>query len=61
MPVIPQYVPTDENRGSNLVAYWWVTITLVALVVAFRIYVRVIIRKTPGWDDWLICIALVRD
>ena len=56
---IPGPLPPDVNRGSNLVIISWLTVSIALLLVSLRFYIRGILRKTLGWDDYLILLAIV--
>lgn len=49
----------DVLRGATLSSISLVTFTIGAALVLLRMYVRVRGHNT-GWDDYLICVALVR-
>lgn len=51
-------LPPNESRGPKLIAEEWTTMSIAALLVFLRIYTRAFLRKTAGWDDWTIVIAL---
>lgn len=52
-------LPPDESRGPSLIAEEWTTVSIASLLVFLRIYTRVFLRKTAGWDDWTIVMAWV--
>lgn len=53
-----QFDRPDENLGPMFLALSWTTMTLAAVLVALRLFVR---WKTHAnsWDDYLIYFALV--
>ena len=53
------FPPSDETRGPQILALTWSTDALAMIAVALRIYVRTQ-DKSIGWDDYTICLALVR-
>ena len=56
---IPGPLPPDVNRGSDLVIISWLTVSIALLLVSVRFYIRGILRKNLGWDDYLILLAIV--
>lgn len=38
----------------------WLVSIVPAMIVALRIYVRITMKKTLGWDDGVILVATVR-
>lgn len=52
-------LPPDVSRASDLVIVTWVTFSLASLLVSLRIYIRGVLRKILGWDDYLILLAIV--
>ena len=50
---------SDVLREMTLSSVSLVTFTIAAVFVCLRVYVR-IRRRVTGWDDYLICVALVR-
>lgn len=54
----PNY--TDpETRGIALLAIEMTILPIALLVLALRLYVRVVLLQKPGWDDWLMLLAAV--
>ena len=54
-----QFLPPDDTRGPQILAVSWITAALAFLAVALRINLR-IRAQAIGWDDYFICLALVR-
>lgn len=53
----PSYL--DESRAPTVQGVMW-TMAIVPLVfVLMRLYVRVVLRRVFGWDDFIIIIAVV--
>ena len=48
----------EELRGLTLVSLSMATFTIATLLVCLRMYVRMT-RCITGWDDHLICVAVV--
>ena len=48
-----------ENRGPEVAATAILFLTLSWIAVSLRCYVRTIMMKSFGWDDWLSVAALV--
>lgn len=55
----PNYI-NPEHQGPQLTVIVLIFCTLSYIVVGLRTYVRVRIKKTAGWDDWLMLATLVR-
>ena len=56
---LPGPLPPDVNRGSDLNIISWLTVSIALLFVSLRFYIRGILRKNLGWDDYLILLAIV--
>ena len=56
-PSTPELLPPDVSRGFSLVITNWLTVA--SLLVFLRFYIRGILRKDVGWDDYLILLATV--
>jgi hypothetical protein len=54
----PNYI-NPETHGYQLVVTSIVLGTLAVATVVARLYARVVLLGNPGWDDYLIVIALV--
>lgn len=39
----------------------WLTMSIALLLVSLRFYIRGILRKNLGWDDYTILLAMVRE
>ncbi|CCF45338.1 hypothetical protein CH063_03577 [Colletotrichum higginsianum] len=48
-----------ENRRSTIVAVIVTFLVLAWLCVGLRVYTRVLVTRTPGWDDFVVVIALL--
>ncbi|KFY98300.1 hypothetical protein V498_01565 [Pseudogymnoascus sp. VKM F-4517 (FW-2822)] len=64
LPTIPQAtgVPTmdfTENNGPQILAVVGFLMGFGMLVVLLRVYVRVFMTKTMGWDDYIMIVAQV--
>ena len=61
MAAIDIYDPTVNNRALPGVIILFVILGFLAsLLVTIRLYTRLWVKSTSGWDDWLIIPALVR-
>ncbi|KAI9157925.1 putative integral membrane protein [Paramyrothecium foliicola] len=49
----------DVNRGAGLVVAAWLMGVAGCTLLAMRMYVRSVIIKTIGWDDWTMVIATI--
>ena len=56
---MPGPLPPDVNRGSELLIVIWLTLSIALLLVSLRFWIRGILRKNLGWDDYLILLASV--
>lgn len=52
-------LPPDVSRGSDLLIVAWLNVSVAVLFVSLRFYIRGILRKNLGWDDYIILIANV--
>lgn len=52
-------LPPDISRGSDLLIVRWLTMSIALLFVSLRFYIRGILRKNIGWDDYMILLAIV--
>ena len=52
-------LPPDVNRGSELLIVIWLSLSIALLLVSLRFWIRGILRKNLGWDDYLILLASV--
>lgn len=56
---------TDDNRydnkGPKILAVLWTLTGFTALIVSARIYIRMVLLRNFGIDDYLILISMVRD
>ena len=57
---IPRPLPPDINRGPDILIVKWLTVSIALLLVSLRFYVRGVLRKKLGWDDYTILLAVVR-
>lgn len=55
----PNYVD-PETRGPTLLIAELTIMPLAFVVLALRLYCRIIKVRNSGWDDWLMVIAMVR-
>jgi hypothetical protein len=53
--------PPNEYIGGQVIAAAAVTFPIVLITLAFRLYSRIWIVKSPGWDDWTIILATVSE
>ena len=51
--------PPDVNRGYEYIAVQWSLVSVACILVMLRFYVRGMIRKQVGADDYTILAALV--
>ena len=52
-------LPPDINRGYGYIAVQWSLVSVASILVILRFYVRGMIRKQIGADDYTILAALV--
>lgn len=52
-------VPLLNNR-SPLLALTIVFITISWICTLLRLYVRLLVQRAPGWDDFFLTVAMVR-
>jgi hypothetical protein len=56
---------TDDNRydnkGPKILAVLWTLTGFTALIVSARMYIRMVLLRNFGIDDYLILISMVRD
>lgn len=55
----PGPLSPDISRGSDLTIVKWLTTSIAVLLVSLRFYVRGVLRKKLGWDDYTILLAVV--
>ena len=55
----PNYID-PVSHGNALFVITVVTLTLIPIVVSARLWARFVVLRKPGWDDFLLCIAMVR-
>ncbi|KAJ1711562.1 hypothetical protein AFGD_008289 [Aspergillus flavus] len=48
-----------DNQGPTILAVCWILVLIPALIVALRMYCKVILNRGFGWDDMVISLALV--
>ena len=56
---IPRPLPPDISRGPDILIVKWLTVFVALLLVSLRFYVRGVLRKKLGWDDYTIMLAVV--
>lgn len=56
-PIDPAYAAEDQRATIKGVV--WLVSIVPAMIVALRIYVRVTMKTTFGWDDGVILVATV--
>jgi len=54
------YVNPEIRSHGTLLAITIVFTTVMVLIISMRLYVRLFMLRTPGWDDFFILIAAVR-
>lgn len=52
-------LPTEANRGPNLLIAEWLTLAVALIAVGLRLHGRCISLNIPGWDDHTILAATV--
>lgn len=52
-------LPPDIKRGPTTLIICWIFLSLAIIIVSLRLIARGILRRTIGWDDYTILIALV--
>lgn len=55
---LPNYT-NPATRVSRLLTTHVTMVVLAAIVVALRLITRYLVVKNPGWDDYMIIIAMV--
>ncbi|PIG84461.1 hypothetical protein AARAC_002301 [Aspergillus arachidicola] len=48
-----------DDQGPTILAVCWILVLIPALIVALRMYCKVILNRGFGWDDMVISLALV--
>ncbi|OGM46628.1 hypothetical protein ABOM_004648 [Aspergillus bombycis] len=48
-----------DDQGPTILAVCWILVLIPALIVALRMYCKVMLNRGFGWDDLVICLALV--
>ena len=68
LPTDPQYTPlclllamATEDLGNLQLGLAWAALATALVVVLFRLYSRIFVRFSAGWDDWTISFAVVSD
>lgn len=56
-PLSAEYLAEDDS--GKLIAVMWTATVLPVIFVCLRVYARLVIRKTFGWDDGIAIAALV--
>lgn len=54
----PNY-ENPEYQGPQLLIVGIILLALSTVVVVLRIWVRLFMKNTAGWDDWLMVLAVV--
>jgi hypothetical protein len=49
------------GQAVAALAVMWSLFGLICLFVALRLYTRICIVRSPGWDDWVYCLSAVRE
>ena len=49
----------SANQGTVGLAFTWILLTIGIIVVSMRLYVRLVLRKNIGWDDYTAVVSLV--
>ena len=49
----------DENQGTIGLTFAWVLLSIGILIVSLRIYVRSVVNRKIGWDDYTAVASLV--
>ena len=52
-------LPPNVSRGSEFLIVSWLTVSIASLFVSLRFYIRGILCKILGWDDYFILLAMV--
>ena len=60
-PAIQASLPPNVDRRRSYLILIWILFGFSTVFISARMYMRVFVRKVVGWDDYLICFALVRD
>ncbi|KAI9721903.1 MAG: hypothetical protein M1828_004998 [Chrysothrix sp. TS-e1954] len=48
----------DANRAPMIMAQEWCLVAIASIAVTVRLYARLCVTRTPGWDDVFIVLAL---
>lgn len=48
-----------QNQGPTILAVCWILVLIPSLMVGLRIWCKVMLSRGFGWDDLVICLALV--
>lgn len=59
MDVTTSSLPPDVDRRHSYVVLIVTCLVLENVFVLSRLYIRTVVRRALGWDDYLICLALV--
>ena len=57
--VMPNALPPDDNRGPAINIICWTGFTICTIVVAARLFTRLRISRSAGWDDGIIVLSMV--
>ncbi|KAE8155090.1 hypothetical protein BDV25DRAFT_37723 [Aspergillus avenaceus] len=47
-----------DDQGPTILAVCWILVIFPALIVALRLYCKVLLNRRFGWDDLVICVAV---
>lgn len=50
----------SEDKGPRIMAVLWALTGFTTLLVAARVYIRLVMLRSFGLDDWLIVFGMVR-
>ena len=56
---IPQPLPPDRSRGPLADGLLWTMTGAAIVVVVLRLYARIVVKNSAGWDDLFMSVSLV--
>ena len=57
---VPNPLPPDTSNAPALLVILWITLGPAIVLVCLRMYTKIHIHRHVHWDDYIICLALVR-
>ncbi len=56
----PNPLPPNTSNAPALLIILWITLGPALVLVCLRMYTKIHIHHQIHWDDYMICVALVR-